>query len=142
MTYPRRDTFVPALRDSEPRRPVVVVEEGRELPAPPLAAPMPRSGHRDRAEGFVVATMPLAVVSGLVAALVGITAFGVPLLSVVALLLTLGGFALVWLVAFIAHMLISPDGALFTHVWLTWRYLRAEQKERHERYRRLERGHE
>ena len=133
----RRDTFVPALRDDAPV--VIEVERGRDLPTAPTIAPMPLSSHEDRARGFVIATGPLAAVTGLVVALVGVSAFGVPVLSVGALLLALGGFALVWLAAFVVNTLISPDGALFAHVVLTWRYLRAEQKERHNRYRRMNR---
>jgi uncharacterized membrane protein HdeD (DUF308 family) len=105
-----------------------------DLPIAPIVEPMPNSGHLDRARGFTLVTAPLAAATAFVVLLIGITAFGVPVLSVAALLLALGGFALVWGVAFIAHTFVSPDGALLAHVLLTWGYLKREQKERHNRY--------
>jgi hypothetical protein len=70
-----------------------------------------------------------------VAALVGIIGWSVPAASLVTLLLALGGFCVVWLLAYLAHVLISPDGTMFMHTILAWRFLRAEQKERHRRYK-------
>jgi uncharacterized membrane protein HdeD (DUF308 family) len=97
---------------------------------------MPGSSHRDRALGFTLATAPLAAVASLVAALVAILGFQVPIVSLAALLIALGGFALVWGVAFVAHTFVSPDGALLAHVLLMWAYLRREQRERIRRYGR------
>jgi hypothetical protein len=96
---------------------------------------MPRAWYRDRAEGFSVATAPLGIVAGFVAPLVDIVGWQVPVASLVTLLLALGGFSLVWLVAYIAYLVVSPDGATFFHVVLAWNYLRREQRERHKRYR-------
>ncbi len=127
-----RNTYVPALRDAPAQ--VVEVEVMRELPTAPISLPMPNSGHVDRAKGFSLATAPLAGVTGFIVLLIGISAFGVPLLSVGALLLALGGFAGVWLVAYIAHTLISTDGALVIHTVMAWGYLKHEQKERFKRY--------
>jgi uncharacterized membrane protein len=95
---------------------------------------MPHSSHRDRAHGFLLVTLPLAGAAGVVAVLVAISAFGVPLLSVAALLCVLAAFTLTWLIAYIAHTMISPDGALFAYVVLTFAYLRREQAERIKRY--------
>lgn len=128
-----RSTFVPAL--PEPRK-VEIVEGEPVLPVPPEPVQL-RTGYRDRAEGFTVATMPLAVVVGFVVALVGVIGWSVPIASLVTLLLALAGFALVWLLAYLAHVLISPDGALFAHTILTWRFLKAEQRERHARLQRM-----
>jgi hypothetical protein len=116
-----RNTFVPALRKAPAQ--VVEVEVMRELPAAPISAPMPLSGHVDRAKGFSLATAPLAGVAGFIVLLIGISAFGVPLLSVGALLLALAGFAVTWLIAYGLHTFVSADGALFLHVILAWRYL-------------------
>jgi hypothetical protein len=130
-------TFVPVLRDPEPR--VIEIEVPRELPSAPSTILMPNAGYEDRARGFSIATAPLAAVVGLVVALVAVIGWSVPIASLVTLLLALGGFALVWLLAFIAHLLISPDGATFFHVLFAWRFLRAEQRERHRRYREVSR---
>ena len=132
-TYKAGNSFVPALRDPAPQ--VVEVETTwRELPLAPISAPMPYSGHVDRAKGFSIATGPLAGVVGCVVLLIGISAFGVPLLSVAALLLALAGFAATWLVAYGLHVFVSTDGALFVHTLLGWGYLRREQSERFRRY--------
>jgi hypothetical protein len=128
-----RNTFVPALRESPPQ--VVEVETNwRELPTAPISAPMPYSGHVDRAKGFSLATAPLAGVAGFIVLLIGISAFGVPLLSVGALLLALVGFAVTWLIAYGLHTFVSADGALFIHTIFAWNFLRREQTERIRRY--------
>lgn len=124
----QRNNYVPALHDR------VEVEVVRELPSAPIVPPMPYSGHVDRAKGFGIATGPLAGVAGLVAALVGVLGWQVPIASLITLLLALGGFALVWLVAYIAHVFVSPDGALVLHTVMGWGYLRREQSERFRRY--------
>ena len=95
---------------------------------------MPHSSHSDRARGYVLATAPLAATTGLVVLLIGILAFGVPVLSVAALLLALAGFTLAWLIAYALHVWVSPDGALFLHVLLMWRLLFLESRERRRRY--------
>jgi hypothetical protein len=95
---------------------------------------MPHSSHSDRAAGFMLATAPLAAATGVVVLLIGILAFGVPFLSVPALLLALAGFTVAWLVAYALHVWVSPDGALFFHVAMTWRLLFLEARERRRRY--------
>lgn len=128
--------YVPALRDESP--PVYSLAP-LDLPEAPISLPMPHSSHYDRARAFTLATAPLAGIVGFVALLVGITAFSVPFLSVVALLLVLGGFALTWGIAFVVHTFVSADGSLFIYTLLTFQYLRREQKERHKRYKGVRR---
>ena len=127
-----RNTFVPALR--EPPARIVEVETWRELPSAPIVPPMPYSGHVDRAKGFSIAAGPLAGAVGLVVAIVGIVGWQVPIASLITLLLALAGFALTWLVAYVAHVFVSSDGALVLHTVLGWGYLRREQTERLRRY--------
>jgi hypothetical protein len=117
-----------------PKERTEIVEVMRELPAAPITPPMPYSGHVDRAKGFSIATLPLAGATGVVVLLIGISAFGVPLLSVAALLLALGGFCVVWLLAYLAHVFVSADGALVLHTIMGWRYLKREQSNRFKRY--------
>lgn len=125
-----RITFVPP----DPKPPRVEVLSPADLPAAPISDPMPYSSHRDRAHGFAIVTTPLAASTGLVVVLIAILAYGVPVLSVAALLIALGGFTLAWLIAYLAHTFISPDGALFIHVIFAWRLLFMEAKERRKRY--------
>lgn len=129
-----KDRFVaPAPR---PRVEIIEVPPA-QLPAPPSTVLLPTANYTDRSVGFSIAAAPLAVATGLVVLLIAITAFGVPLLSVAALLLALAGFALTWLAAYIIHTVVSPDGATFAHVVMMWAFLRREQKERHRRYASL-----
>jgi hypothetical protein len=95
---------------------------------------MPLSSHRDRAHGFVLVTAPLAAATGFVVLLIGITAMGIPVLSVAALLLALAGFTVAWLVAFALHTFVSPDGAIFLYTVLVFRLLFIEARERRKRY--------
>jgi hypothetical protein len=131
-SYHKRDVNFVAPAPN-PRVEIVEVSPA-QLPAPPQTVLLPTANYTDRARGFTLATGPLAAATGFVVALIAITAFGVPALSVAALLLALAGFTAAWLIAYIAHTLISPDGALFVHTILAWQFLRAEQKERHRRY--------
>lgn len=126
----------PTFVEPGPSAPRVEILPLAELPPAPIAAPMPFSNHADRAHGFMLATSPLAAATGFVVLLIGIIAFGVPILSVTALLLALAGFALTWLVAYALHVWVSPDGALFLHVLLMWRLLFLESRERRRRYGR------
>ncbi len=128
-----RNTFVAPYREA-PAQVVEVETNWRELPTAPISAPMPYSGHVDRAKGFGIATAPLAGVAGFIVLLIGISAFGVPLLSVGALLLALAGFAATWLAAYGLHTFVSADGALFIHTIYAWGYLKREQSERFKRY--------
>jgi hypothetical protein len=105
-----------------------------DLPPAPVVEPMPYSGHLDKARGFILSTVPLAGATGLVVLLIAISAFGVPVLSVMALLVALGGFTVAWLIAYTLHVWVSPDGALLLHVISAWSYLKAEQRERIKRY--------
>jgi hypothetical protein len=124
--------FVPALREPSPQ--IIEVEVPRDLPATPNTVLLPQAGYQDRARGFSIATAPLAGVAGLVAALVGIIGWSVPIASLATLLLALGGFVFVWLLAYLAYVFVSPDGTMFVHTLLMWRHLGREQKERFKRY--------
>ena len=125
----RSSNYVPALNP-----PKVEIISPTDLPPAPIVEPYPLSSYRDRSHGFVLATAPLAATTGAVVLLIGILAFHVPVLSVLALLLALGGFTLAWTIAFITHTLISSEGSLFIHVLYMWAYLKREQAERIKRY--------
>jgi len=102
--------------------------------APAQAEVMLRTTYKDRADGFIRATTPLAAVAGGITLVAAVGLFSVPVLSALALLWFFTGFALVWLAAYLAHLFISPDGATWLHAWRTWRVVEREQRFRHERY--------
>ena len=91
------------------------------------------TSHQDRAKGFTLTTVPLAAVVGLVALLAALGLFGVPWLSWSALLILFGVFAAVWAGAYFWHTLASPDGATILSIFLSYRYVRHEQRARLDR---------
>jgi len=124
-----RDNYVAA--DNPPRLEIIAPTD---LPPAPLVQPYPLSSYRDRSHGFVLATAPLAATTGAVVLLIGILAFHVPVLSVLALLLALGGFTLAWLCAYVVHTMVSVEGSLLVYTLSVFAYLKREQKERFRRY--------
>jgi hypothetical protein len=91
--------------------------------------------HADRARGFQIVSVPLALGVGLGSLIVGIVGWQVPVFSVAALAWLWTGFLLTWLAAWVVHNLVSPDGIALLHTLMGWQYLKAEQRERHRRYR-------
>jgi hypothetical protein len=93
-----------------------------------------RTTYKDRADGFIRATTPLAGVTGAITLVGAVTLFATPLLSFAALLWFFTGFALVWLVAYLGHLFVSPDGSTWLHTLMLWRVVQREQRFRHERF--------
>ena len=91
------------------------------------------TSHTDRAKGFTITSIPLALAVGFVAFLAAIGLAGVPWMSWSALLILFGVFAGVWLVAYTWHELASPDGATILSIVLSYRYVRHEQRARLDR---------
>ena len=145
--YPDADQrrLLPAVR--EPAR----VVHGEVLPPdiymPPPAQPLSRielrTTYADRSRGFLLSTLPLASVAGLVAVIMGVGLAGVPLLSGAALLCFWGIFATTYLIAYLGHLFLSPDGAAFLSVFGVYQMAAREQRHRHEVYwQRYEDGKE
>ena len=131
--------LLPAVR--EPARAVVGEIMPPEqapiyMPQPqrPLSAIELRTTYADRSKGFLLATLPLASVAGLVALIMGVGLAGVPLLSGAALLCFWGIFAATYLIAWLGHLAISPDGAAFLSVFGVYLMAVREQRHRHEAY--------
>ncbi len=89
--------------------------------------------YRDRAEGFQIATVPIALAFGVGVLLVSVVGFSTPLFSVAALTVFWVSFLLWWLGAYALHMFFSPDGTAFIGAVRGWRYIEREQAERHKR---------
>ena len=131
--------LLPAVR--EPTRAIVGEIMPPEPPAlymPPPAQPLSRielrTTYKDRSQGFLLATLPLASVAGLVALIMGVGLAGVPFFSGAALLCFWLTFAAAYLVARIAHLAISPDGAAFLSVFGVYLMASREQRHRHDVY--------
>jgi hypothetical protein len=91
------------------------------------------TSHTDRAKGFTITSIPLALAVGFVAFLAAIGLAGVPWMSWSALLILFGVFAAVWAGAYFWHTLASPDGATILSILLSYRYVRHEQRARLDR---------
>lgn len=141
----RPANYVPAYVDEDPRTAIVpgrATHHGDlgEWRTPPLPAAVQttatlRGDYTDRAKGFQLVTVPLAVGVGLGSLLVGIVGWGVPVLSVAALGWLWSGFLLTWLAAWAIHTVASPDGIALIHAVLGYRLIRHEQRERWARWR-------
>lgn len=86
----------------------------------------------NRAKGFALVTNGLGLTLGVLAVIVAVAAWNVPLLSVAALLWFAGLYTLTWLVAYVVHVAVSAEGAALLHVRRGWRWLDREQAHRHE----------
>ena len=139
--YPDADRrrLLPAVR--EPARAVVGEIMPPEPPAlymPPQAQPLSRielrTTYADRSRGYLISMLPLAAVASLVGVIIAVSLFSVPLLSGAALLTFWAIFASVYLVSYLAHLLVSPDGAAFLAIFGVYRMAAREQRHRHEAF--------
>ncbi len=124
--------------DPQPRRQPLQVDI--LPPAHQVDTPMPvrtvatlTGDYRNRAEGFRIAMLPVAVVAGVLAVVAAVGLAGVPFLSFTALLWFFTAFCLTWLIGFGMHTWVSPDGTALTMVLLHYRLLRNEQDARLDR---------
>lgn len=82
------------------------------------------------AQGFSIAYTPVAASLALVAGLVA-TVAGAGMVTVA--IATLAALAVTWLIGYVVTVVVSAAGADLARVTLTYRFLRHEQKHRHER---------
>ena len=94
--------------------------------------------YKNRAEGFRIAMLPVAVVAGVLAVTAAVGLAGVPFLSFATMLWFFTAFCLTWLIGYFLHTWVSPDGTALTMVWLHYKLLRAEQDARLDRMARWE----
>lgn len=129
----RRETFVPAAPVQPlPAQPAPL--EGFNVPSPATSNVELRTSYTDRARGFVWAITPVALVTGVLSCVAGVTLFAVPLLSWAILQVFLAFFCVTWIIGYGLHLLLSPDGALFFNTFMLWRTVQREQEDRHRRY--------
>ena len=121
------------------RRPPVKIEvlppEQQITPAASLSSEVSGS-YQDRAKGFQIVTMPIALAFGGGSALVALLGFGVPLLSLPMLAVFWLAFLAWWLMGWFIHHLFSADGVALLHTLKGWQYLEREQAARLKRYER------
>jgi len=94
--------------------------------------------YTDRAKGFSLATWQLSTVTGVATWSIAGQITGAPLLSLGLLAWFVGGYFAVWLTSYAMHVFVSPEGVELFRAVGEYRLLREEQKERHNRNRKLE----
>ena len=94
--------------------------------------------YKNRAEGFRVAMLPVAIVAGVLSTVAAVALFSVPLLSGAVLAWFLTAFCVTWLIGFALHTWVSPDGTALTMTILHYKLLRNEQDARLDRLARWE----
>jgi hypothetical protein len=133
--YDQQTNFVaPALRESPAR---VEIIPPAEIPAMmPIAqtAVELRTTYTDRAKGFQLATVPIAIAFGVGVLVVAVVGYGTPMFSIAALATFWLAFLAWWLVGWAIHYIASPDGVALLQAILMYRYVRHEQRERTRRY--------
>jgi hypothetical protein len=131
-----RNFVAPAAPVAKPVR-IEVLPPG-ELPAVAPAASLSSEvsgSYQDRAKGFQIVTVPIALAFGAGSALVALLGFGVPLLSLPLLGVFWFAFLAWWLAGWLIHHLFSADGVALLHTLKGWQFLEREQRARLERYK-------
>ena len=126
---PSPQPIVPVETQRAPNNPVQI------LPATTTTQISVRTTYRDRAKGFQIATVPVAIAFGVGAVVVGAVGYAIPVFSLLSLSVFWLAFLAWWLIGWTVHHLFSPDGVALLHALLGWHYLRREQSERFRRYR-------
>ena len=136
------DRYVPALREPSTR---VEIMPAVDMPVMmPTAQTMVelRTTYTDRAVGFQLATMPISIAFGVGALVVAVVGYSVPVLSIGALAVFWLAFLGWWLLGWTIHHIASPDGIALVQTILMYKYIRADQQERHRHYRKVGRNDE
>lgn len=118
------------------RQAAIAPADPMQLPAAPATSEVIlRTTYEDRARGWLLAVTPLSAVGGLAGVLLAAVGYAVPIFSLAALLVYFGTFAATWLLGYIVHTMVSPDGVALLHVLFAWRYVNAERRARERTYR-------
>lgn len=96
-----------------------------------------KTTYQDRAQGYRTAVQPLSLTMGLLSVIVATVGAGVPVFSLSVLAWFGTAYAITWLLGYLVHAFVSPDGATILHALLGYRIIRQEQKFRNERYRNV-----
>ncbi len=120
-----------------PRPRVEIVEVGEPMPMLPTAQTTVElhTTYLDRAQGFQLATLPIAIAFGVGVLVVAIVGWNVPFISIGALTIFWLAFLGWWLLGWLIHHIASPDGIALVQAILMYKYVRNEQRHRHRQYR-------
>lgn len=96
-----------------------------------------RTSAVDRSKGFLIATVPLFAGLALGMLLISVFFFGVPLMSLTALVIFWLSFVGAWLLAYLYTLAVSAEGIAMFEARQKWSLLAREQKERWDYYKKL-----
>ena len=94
-----------------------------------------KTSARDRAEGFLLATVPLFAGLALGMVLISVFFFGVPFMSLTALVIFWLSFVAAWLLAYVYTLAVSAEGIAMFEARQKWNIIKREQEERWRYYR-------
>lgn len=99
-----------------------------------------KTSARDRAEGFLIATVPLFAAFALAIVLISVFFFSVPFMSLTALVIYWLAFVAAWLLAYVYTLAISAEGIAMYEAKQKWNVIKREQQERWNYYKKLNGG--
>jgi len=99
-----------------------------------------KTSARDRAEGFLIATVPLFAAFALAIVLISVFFFSVPFMSLTALVVYWLAFVAAWLIAYVYTLATSAEGIAMFEARQKWNVIKREQEERWNYYKQQNGG--
>ena len=99
-----------------------------------------RTSAKDRAQGFLIATVPLFAAFALAIVLISVFFFSVPFMSLTALVIYWLAFVAAWLVAYVYTLAVSAEGIAMFEARQKWNVIKREQEERWNYYKQMNGG--
>lgn len=99
-----------------------------------------KTSARDRAEGFLIATVPLFAAFALAVVLISTFFFSVPFMSLTALVIYWLAFVAAWLIAYVYTLATSAEGIAMFEARKKWQIIEREQQERWNYYKQQNGG--
>lgn len=99
-----------------------------------------KTSARDRAEGFLLATVPLFAAFALAIVLISVFFFSVPFMSLTALVIYWLAFVAAWLIAYVYTLATSAEGIAMFEARQKWNVIKREQQERWDYYKKMNGG--
>lgn len=134
LRRPRRDMVLPEPTQAPVvrRMPTEINQTSHVIDVAPSAQHIVtmKTSAKDRAEGFLIATVPLFAGLALGMVLISVFFFGVPFLSLPALVIFWISFVAAWLLAYVYTLAVSAEGIAMFEARQKWNVIKREQQER------------
>lgn len=144
LRRPRREMVQPAPQQQAivRRMPTEINQTSHVIDVAPSAQHIVtmKTSAVDRAQGFLIANVPLFAGLALGFVLISVFFFNVPFLSLPALVIFWITFVLAWLVSYIYTLMVSAEGIALYESKQKWNVIKREQQERWDYYKKLNGG--